>query len=183
MKLVLLVGDIAVGKMTVGQELSKITGLRLFHNHITIEPVIELFGTFRLDVTMELREVYLKHLAASDLDGVIFTMVWDFDCKKDYEYVEHLLSFFRPYGAEFYFVELDAPQNVRLERNETENRLKHKPSMRQTELARARLIKCDEEHRCVSRDGEIPYENFLRIDNTNLPAADAAKLIKETFDL
>ena len=39
MKLVLIVGDGAVGKMTVGQELMKITGLRLFHNHMTIEPV------------------------------------------------------------------------------------------------------------------------------------------------
>ena len=34
MKLVLIVSDGAVGKMTVGQELMKITDLRLFHNHI-----------------------------------------------------------------------------------------------------------------------------------------------------
>ena len=33
MKLVLLVGSGAVGKMTVGQALAKKTGLRLFHNH------------------------------------------------------------------------------------------------------------------------------------------------------
>ena len=46
MKLVLLIGSGAVGKMTVGQELAKITGLKLFHNHMTIEPVLELFGTY-----------------------------------------------------------------------------------------------------------------------------------------
>ncbi|WAG71084.1 MULTISPECIES: hypothetical protein [unclassified Clostridium] len=40
MKLVFLIGDTAVGKMTVGQELAKITDFRLFHNHIIIEPVI-----------------------------------------------------------------------------------------------------------------------------------------------
>ena len=40
MKLVLLIGNSAVGKMTVGQELAKITGLRLFHNHMMIEPVL-----------------------------------------------------------------------------------------------------------------------------------------------
>ena len=34
MKLVILIGDAAVGKMTVGQELMKQTGLRLFHNHM-----------------------------------------------------------------------------------------------------------------------------------------------------
>ena len=40
MKLVLIIGSGAVGKMTVGQELMKITDLRLFHNHMMIEPVI-----------------------------------------------------------------------------------------------------------------------------------------------
>ena len=44
MKLVFLFGDAAVGKMTVGQELTKITDLKLFHNHMSIEPVLEIFG-------------------------------------------------------------------------------------------------------------------------------------------
>ena len=46
MKLVLLFGDAAVGKMTVGQELTKITDLRLFHNQMSIEPILEIFGGF-----------------------------------------------------------------------------------------------------------------------------------------
>lgn len=40
MKLVIIFGNLAIGKMTVGQELAKITNLKLFHNHMTIEPVI-----------------------------------------------------------------------------------------------------------------------------------------------
>ena len=183
MKFVLIFGDMAVGKMTVGQELSRITGLKLFHNHMTIEPVIELFGAFNMDVTVELREVYFKHFAASDNEGMIFTAMWALDEKADWEYVEHIKSIFEPYGTEFYYVELDAPKEVRLERNASENRLKYKPSMRRTEAARARLIAADEKHRFVSFEGEIPFENYLRIDNTNISAADAAKLIKETFDL
>ena len=43
MKFVLIVGSGAVGKMTVGQELEKRTDLVLFHNHMTIEPVIDIF--------------------------------------------------------------------------------------------------------------------------------------------
>lgn len=35
-KIVLITGPQAVGKMTVGQELSKITDLKLFHNHMTM---------------------------------------------------------------------------------------------------------------------------------------------------
>ena len=33
--LVQIIGPQAVGKMTVGQELSKITGYKLFYNHMT----------------------------------------------------------------------------------------------------------------------------------------------------
>lgn len=46
MKLLFLIGNAAAGKMTVGQELMKITDLRLFHNHMSIEPVIEIFGYY-----------------------------------------------------------------------------------------------------------------------------------------
>lgn len=46
MKFVLIIGEGATGKMTVGQELMKITELRLFHNHMPIEPVLDIFGAF-----------------------------------------------------------------------------------------------------------------------------------------
>ena len=57
MKLVFIFGDAAAGKMTVGQELSKITDLKLFHNHMSIEPVIELFGTLRPDLCDEISSI------------------------------------------------------------------------------------------------------------------------------
>lgn len=43
MKLVVIIGPQAVGKMTVGHELEKITGLKLFHNHSSIEVVLPYF--------------------------------------------------------------------------------------------------------------------------------------------
>lgn len=44
MKFILLFGPQAVGKMTVGHELEKITELKFFHNHMTIELVYPFFG-------------------------------------------------------------------------------------------------------------------------------------------
>ena len=41
--LVLIIGPQAVGKMTVGQELEKITGYKLFYNHMTIELLTKIF--------------------------------------------------------------------------------------------------------------------------------------------
>ncbi|GAA0433130.1 hypothetical protein Aca07nite_02490 [Actinoplanes capillaceus] len=37
--LLFIVGPPAVGKMTVGERIAARTGLRLFHNHLAIEPV------------------------------------------------------------------------------------------------------------------------------------------------
>ena len=181
MKLVHIFGDAAVGKMTVGQELAKITGLRLFHNHMTIEPVIEIFGKYNRNAVARLREVIFEEFAKSDNYGMIFTFMWAFDCKDDWEYGEHVRKIFEPYGTEFYYVELIAPQSVRLERNKTENRLKNKPSKRNIEESDARLIKDDEKHRLVSYNGEITFANSLRMENENIPAADAARMIKEKF--
>lgn len=66
MKLVLIIGSGAVGKMTVGQELMKITDLRLFHNHMMIEPVIEIFNSFNGQVIARLREVVFDEFLKSD---------------------------------------------------------------------------------------------------------------------
>ena len=183
MKLVFILGDAAVGKMTVGQQLMKITDLRLFHNHMTIEPVIEIFGYFEPKTIIELRDVIFRNFAASDNYGMIFTMMMAFDQENDWNYLEHVKSFFEPYGTEFYFVELIAPQEVRLQRNITENRLKHKPSKKDLEVSNQRLLRDDSNFRCVSYPGEITFDNYIMIENTDKSAREVAQLIKETFNL
>ena len=183
MKLVFILGDAAVGKMTVGQELMKITDLRLFHNHMTIEPVIEIFGRYDGKTIMELRELIFRNFAASENYGMIFTLMMDFDLPSEWEYLEHIKQIFEPYGTEFYYVELIAPQEIRLMRNVSENRLKNKASKRNLEASNQRLITDDENHRCVSYEGEIPFENYLRIDNSDKAPEVVAKIIKETFQL
>ena len=181
MKLVLIVGDGAVGKMTVGQELQKITGLRLFHNHMTIEPVLEIFNDFNVDVILKLRYLIFEEFVKTDNYGMIYTCMWAYDCQEDWDIMNKILGIFE--GAEVYCVELTAPLDVRLQRNVTENRLKNKSSKRDIEASNARLVRDSENHRFVSKDGEIPIRNFIRIDNSNIEAANVAKMIKEKFRL
>lgn len=83
MKLLFLIGDTAVGKMTVGQELTKTTSLRLFHNHMMIEPVLEVFGAFRSDVIQRLRQVIFEEFARTEHYGLIFTFMWAFDMQEE----------------------------------------------------------------------------------------------------
>ena len=183
MKLVFIFGDSAVGKMTVGQELMKITDLRLFHNHMMIEPVLEIFNDFNGKAISRLRQVVFEEFAASDNYGLIFTFMWAFDLQADWDYVEQVKQIFAPYGTEFYYVELIAPLEVRLERNRGESRLQAKPSKRNVERSE-KILRHDSEHyRLVSREGEIPFENYLRIENAEIPADKAAAMIRDHFGL
>lgn len=183
MKLVLLFGDAAVGKMTVGRELAKITGLRLNHNHMTIEPILEIFGDFNKPALFGTRDVIFKEFAKTDKYGMIFTFMWAFDSEKDWQATEHIANIFRRRGAEIYYVELDADQDERMRRNVTEDRIKAKPSKRDIEASNARILRDDAEHRFVSYEGEIKYKNYMRIDNTHLEPQVVAKMIKDRFSL
>ena len=183
MKLVFLIGSGAVGKMTVGQALMKQTGLRLFHNHMMIEPVLEIFGSFNGEVIQALRRVIFEQFAKSDAYGMIFTYMWAFDMQSDWDYIDWVKSIFAPYGTEFYYVELVADQAVRLQRNGTENRLKNKASKRDIEVSNQRLLREDSNYRLVSLPGELQVEHYLRIDNTHLSPEEAAGQIRDFFGL
>ena len=183
MKLVILIGNAAVGKMTVGQELAKITGLRLFHNHMMIEPVLEIFGAWRPDVTQRLRQVIFEEFAKTDHDGMIFTFMWAFDMPSDWEYIEWVKGISGLPDEDVYYVELIAPHEVRLQRNVSENRLHHKASKRNIADSNARLLRDDRNFRCVSLPGEITHPNYLRLENASIPPEEAARIIKAHFHL
>lgn len=178
-----MIGNAAVGKMTVGQELAKITGFKLFHNHMTIEPVLEIFGQYNSEAIMRLRQVIFEEFAKTDNYGMIFTYMWAFDRQTDWDYVEHVKDIFKPYGTEFYYVELVASRETRLKRNVTENRLSQKASKRNIEILNQRLINDDTQYRLESHEGEILFENYIKIDNTDIAPDVVAQMIKKNFDL
>jgi hypothetical protein len=183
-KFVVIFGPPAVGKMSVGHELSKLTGLRLFHNHMTIELVLNFFDfgepQFQTLVS-EFRQRVFEEVAASDLPGLIFTYVWALDHDSDRKFVEQSCGIFRDKGADVYFVELEAGLEERLRRNETEFRLSHKVSKRDIESSRALLLEHEEKYRLNSDGDSFLQDNFMKIDNTDLPAEKTARMIVDEF--
>lgn len=183
MKLVVLIGNSSVGKMTVGQELMKITDLKLFHNHMSIEPVLEIFGSWNQNAIKRIRSVIFEEFSSSNQYGLIFTYMMAFNLKEDWDYLNELTTIFQQKNAEIFYIELIASLEERLRRNETENRLKNKPSKRNIELSKQRLIQDDASYRLESIDGEIPFPNYLKINTTNLTAEAVASQIKKHFNL
>jgi len=187
-KFVLIMGPQAVGKMTVGQALAKITGLRLFHNHETIELVRAKLSLDKAEgwaLVKELRWSVFRHFARSGQEGMIYTGVWAFDEPEDREYYESIFALWREEcpEVEIYIAELEADLETRLARNRTENRLLHKPSKRDFEWSDNDVRESTAKHRLSSLPGEITEANYLRLDNTHMSAEEAAGAIAEWFGL
>ena len=181
MRLLILFGAQAVGKMTVGQALTRITPMKLFHNHMTIEPVLELFDTFHSKAILRLRDVIFEEFAQSDQYGLIFTMQWALNVQDDWDYIAHIAGIFEQAGAQVDYCELIAPLAVRLERNVTENRLREKPSKRNTGRSEWLIMNAEQEYRNVSEPGEMPFERYLRLENADLSPEEAAERIASHF--
>jgi hypothetical protein len=180
---VLILGPQAVGKMTVGQALAARTGMRLFHNHMTIELVRQLGRPLNWALVKELRSCVFRHFAQLDEAGMVYTGIWAFDLPEDHEYYNSIFALWREErpDVQIYIVELYAEFEERLRRNNTENRLQHKPSKRDLEWSETDLRTCHERYRLQSEPGEITEPNYLRIDNTNLPPDEVAARICEHF--
>ena len=185
MKLVFILGSLAVGKMTVGQELTKITSLQLLHNHIMFELVAEHFGKdFACGcVTDKLKDVIYEEYSKSNNYGLIVTLAINFDAQSDWDELNRIANIFKKANAQVYYVELVAPQEIRLQRNKTENRLPHKASIRNISASDKHLVEIDKKCRFESNDGEFLNENHIKIDNSTLSPDIVAKMIKENFSL
>jgi hypothetical protein len=186
MDLVVIFGPPAVGKMAVGRELARLTGLRLFHNHMALEPVLQLFpfgsepftrlvGAFRSHV--------FREVAASDLPGLIYTFMWLLDEPEHRRYIDDVCALFRERGARIHFVELYATLDERLRRNRTGMRLREKPSKRAVAASERRLLENEAKHRMNSRGDFFYPDAHVRIDNTDRPAEAVAKELVATLRL
>lgn len=90
-KLVMIVGPQAVGKMTVGQELSKITNLKLLHNHMTIELLTKIFDYSKESfkkLNLNIRTQIFEEFSKSNEYGLIFTSCYAFDSEEEKQIIE-----------------------------------------------------------------------------------------------
>lgn len=186
MDLLVIFGPPAVGKMTVGREVARLTGYKLFHNHMTVEPVLELFefGSPPFErLVSEFRTRVIEEAAESDLPGLVFTFVWALDDPGDKELVDGYVEIVESRGGTARFVELYAPQEERLARNAMPDRLDAKRSKRNVEASNGWLRDADErwvlntggDHDLKSMVDGRPH---MRVDNTcSTPGAVARQIV------
>ena len=183
--LIFIIGPQAVGKMTVGQELSRATGFKFMSNHQTIELLLPIFdyGTpaFRR-LLFDFRVSIFEEFAASELPGLIFSCVSEFDSALDRGQTECYAAPFTRISGRVLFVELEASLETRLERNRTPNRQAHKPSKRDVEFSE-KLLRQGESSRPDAQSA-FPYAYpHLKINNEALSPQQVAAKICAHFGL
>ncbi|WP_026859861.1 AAA family ATPase [Jeotgalicoccus psychrophilus] len=180
MKIILLFGPQAVGKMTIGEKVGTAFNLPLLHNHVTLDVIWPYIGwnqdTFML--SDQIRMGIFEHIAKEEEHpGIIFTFVWGFDLKEEWDYVDKIKSIFNKENHDIYFVELEAALDERIRRNKTEYRMEKKPSKRNVEFSHAELTASAKKHRLNSYDNEIKEDKYLKLDVTTLTAGESSQQI------
>ncbi|GAA0975875.1 hypothetical protein ENKNEFLB_03660 [Nocardioides aquaticus] len=187
-ELLLVTGPPAVGKMTVGRALCARSDFRLFHNHHTIEPLIEVFGHGTPAFTV-LNEEFRRRVveeAARSGTRLVFTFVWAVDLEEDAVVVSALVRPYLDAGLPVSVLELTADLGTRLARNTGADRIAAKPSKADLAWSDAHVREIDQQWR-MATDPDHPSAAdaviaaitatggaHLRLDNTDLTADDAA---------
>jgi len=184
MKVIFLFGPQAVGKMTIGEELSKQLEIPLLFNHMTLDILTPFLGwsadTFR--ISQQIRCEILAAVASNSAhDGMILTFAFYFDAQSDWDIFNSYRGIFENRGIKVCLIELEADFEERLRRNVTENRLNKKPSKRDLEYSNQELKTSNEKHRLNSDPGEIDHPNYFRLDVTDLTVTEATDAIMERF--
>lgn len=175
MKLILIYGAPAAGKLTVANEIAARTDFKVFHNHLTIDAVAPIFpfGTKSFWRLVHLFRIEAIAEAAREDVNLIYTFCYAKD--SDDAHVALITKAVEENGGEIVFVLL------RCEREELERRVlsaSRAPygKLKNVELLRGLL----EKNELYS---PVPERESLIIDNTNLTAEDAARKIIEHFSL
>ncbi len=177
MKLVIIYGPPGVGKLTVANELSKITGYKVFHNHLTIELARSIWNVSDpkyLFFRDKYREMLVRDAARSGVRGMIFTYAYGNTAYED-AFLKKLSRMVKSAGGSSVFVQLCC--NI----EELRRRVLH-PSRRKY----SKISTVKELHREIKRRdvfSSVRFAKSMKIDNTNLSAKKAAAQIAAHYKL
>ena len=175
MKLIFIYGSPAVGKLTVANEIAAATGFKVFHNHLSIDCIVPVFdfGTKPFAKLIEIIRVETVAEAARENVDLIYTFCY----AKDFDdaHVEKITRVTEENGGEVCFVLLKADRNE-LDKRVTEESRKKMGKAKTVELM-------NYFHETYDLCSPVPDRESLIIDNTDLSAEAAAKLIIEHFKL
>jgi hypothetical protein len=174
MHVVILYGPPAVGKLTVAQHLSLLTGYSILHNHLLIDLAIAVYGrgteTSR-KLSKHIRKVIIEDTHTRGLPGLILTLVHS---QARETYIKTLVADVRSIGATAQLVHLSADQTS-LERRVLEPSRLQFDKLTTVDGLRQKLAELKTPFAVI--------EGSLSINTDALSASEAATVIRHHLNL
>ncbi|HKP70775.1 MAG TPA: AAA family ATPase [Pyrinomonadaceae bacterium] len=173
MKLIIIHGPPAVGKLTIGSEIARLTGFKLFHNHISIDYVKSVidFGTPAFwRAVGNVRFGLIAEAAKENID-LIHTFCYEFGA--DDEHFAGLISSAEDYGGEVHLVLLNCSDEARRIRISNESRVRIGKLVDPESVGRNN----------IDLTSPYPGRETLILDTTIASATETAERIIEHFGL
>ena len=175
MKLIKIYGPPAVGKLSVAEELSKITNFKVFHNHMANDIIANYLefdeGDFWRYTDRIKKEVY-KMAVREDINLITTTC---FAQEHDEKGLKKQLKFFKKHSVKIYFVRLKCDREKLFKRVKKHSRKKH------GKLKDAKKLK--ETLKKYRLEEPIDFVKSLEIDNTKISPKKVAQKIKKELKL
>ena len=176
MRLILTYGPPASGKLTIARELAKLTGYKVFHNHLTVDMADEVFafGSRPWGAVVGRTRLLVAEIAVKErIPGLIFTFVYGHPM--DALHVKRLKRIIEKHGGTVGFVQLVCDRKTLMKRVGNKSRAEFSKLKSQAKLKKLLSV----------WDLSIPIPNVqsLKIDTSNTIARVAANRIKKRYRL
>jgi len=175
MKLIIIYGAPATGKLTIATEVARRTGFKLFHNHVSIDCVKPVFDFGTPPFLRMIEMIRIATIAEAAREGVdlIHTFVYAFG--EDDEHFRRLIASAEDNGGEAHLVLL------KCEPDELKSRIVNESRLKIGKLADAESV--DRSLAKYELRSSFPDRESLVIDTTEISAESAAQLIIDHFAL
>jgi len=175
MKLLILYGAPAAGKLTIATEIARRTGFKLFHNHVSIDCVKPVFDFGTAPFIRLIETIRFATIAEAAREGVDLIHTFVYALGEDDEHFRKLIASAEDNGGEVHLVLL------KCEPDELKNRIGNESRLKIGKLADA-----DSVERSLGRyelRSTYPYRDSLVIDTTDVGVKMAAQSIIDHFAL
>jgi tRNA uridine 5-carbamoylmethylation protein Kti12 len=178
MKLVILYGPPASGKLTIAQNLAKVSDIHVFDNHQVIdmiEPIVTRKYPDFAELIYQTQRNILEAAVKANQTNVVMTFPYASNLDRDVEFITELTTTSRKLGAEVYPIFLKCSNDTLLKR-----------AIEPSRKAYGKITTTDVMNTMIEMhnfNDYAPVEGNITIDTDQISASDAAAQIKELIQL